>query len=876
MLASVTTAWPLCGRDGDRAGIVALLRSRRGVLLAGPSGVGKTSLASAAARELETAGWTVVRLVASRPAAAIPLGALAALLTDGDAAGDTTPAFVRARATLAALAGDGAAVLMIDDVHWFDEASAALLHQLVAQGHATVLMTVLTGETAPAAVTALWKDGLVERMDVVPLRDDAVRDLLEHVLDGPVESLTARRLWQRCAGNALYLRELVAEAVRLDLVQRREGLWCIDTLPPGSPRLAELVGERLGALDDDQRTALEVIAVGEPIRLDVLHELADAAAVERLEAAGVVAIGTHGGQVVARPAHPLYGDVVRSAIPELRRRRMIGLLADTLERNGVSARDDIIRLALWRLDGGGSPAPGLLLRAARAAHFAFDGATSERLARFAWAADRTFASAQVLADVLFARGEYAERERLLADLASNVRDDEERAIVAIARSLGWFWGLADGAAAERVLVAAESEIEDPGWWSEVRATRATLTGQGGRHRDTLALLADVPDAATSDRANLQAGLAEAFALPGVGRAEDAVVRIDAAIAAGSRIGQQLTMFRVGLLVSARSMASVALGNLDEAAASAHAGLETSVATGNRAAEGFFGATLGFVQLHQGLLVSAQRTYRESASAFRAASHLGPLRWSLGGLMYAAALARDGEVAHEAGRALDALGSHPAVMFETTISQARAWAAVADGHPEGGRGMLRDAAVEARSRGAVLDESAVLHDLARLGHAGQVAQRLHDLAAVAQGEYVSVLADNATALARGDPTALGDAADRFAAMGFNLRAAESAMAASEASARAHDQRTAARWARRATELAAQCEAPATPELAAYAGPVPLTNREREIASLASDGLTSRVIAERLYLSARTVENHLARIYSKLGVTSRAELADVVRR
>jgi DNA-binding CsgD family transcriptional regulator/MoxR-like ATPase len=876
MLASVTTAWPLCGRDGDRAGIVALLRSRRGVLLAGPSGVGKTSLASAAARELETDGWTVVRLVASRPAAAIPLGALAALLTDGDAAGDTTPAFVRARATLAALAGDGAAVLMIDDVHWFDEASAALLHQLVAQGHATVLMTVLTGETAPAAVTALWKDGLVERMDVVPLRDDAVRDLLEHVLDGPVESLTARRLWQRCAGNALYLRELVAEAVRLDLVQRREGLWCIDTLPPGSPRLAELVGERLGALDDDQRTALEVIAVGEPIRLDVLHELADAAAVERLEAAGVVAIGTHGGQVVARPAHPLYGDVVRSAIPELRRRRMIGLLADTLERNGVSARDDIIRLALWRLDGGGSPAPGLLLRAARAAHFAFDGATSERLARFAWAADRTFASAQVLADVLFARGEYAERERLLADLASNVRDDEERAIVAIARSLGWFWGLADGAAAERVLVAAESEIEDPGWWSEVRATRATLTGQGGRHRDTLALLADVPDAATSDRANLQAGLAEAFALPGVGRAEDAVVRIDAAIAAGSRIGQQLTMFRVGLLVSARSMASVALGNLDEAAASAHAGLETSVATGNRAAEGFFGATLGFVQLHQGLLVSAQRTYRESASAFRAASHLGPLRWSLGGLMYAAALARDGEVAHEAGRALDALGSHPAVMFETTISQARAWAAVADGHPEGGRGMLRDAAVEARSRGAVLDESAVLHDLARLGHAGQVAERLHDLAAVAQGEFVSVLADNATALARGDPTALGDAADRFAAMGFNLRAAESAMAASEASARAHDQRTAARWARRATELAAQCEAPATPELAAYAGPVPLTNREREIASLASDGLTSRVIAERLYLSARTVENHLARIYSKLGVTSRAELADVVRR
>jgi DNA-binding NarL/FixJ family response regulator len=58
-------------------------------------------------------------------------------------------------------------------------------------------------------------------------------------------------------------------------------------------------------------------------------------------------------------------------------------------------------------------------------------------------------------------------------------------------------------------------------------------------------------------------------------------------------------------------------------------------------------------------------------------------------------------------------------------------------------------------------------------------------------------------------------------------------------------------------------------------VPLTNREREIALLAADGLASRVVAERLYVSVRTVENHLGRIYTKLGVASRAELAEVVR-
>jgi DNA-binding NarL/FixJ family response regulator len=852
-----------------------VLRSGRGAILAGVSGVGKTSLASAVAAELEPAGWTLVRLVASRPSASVPLGALAGLLTPGER-GEGIPALLQARAGIAAIAAGRPAVVVLDDAQWLDEASAVVLHQLVAQGDITLLATLRTGEPAPAPVTVLWKDGLVQRIDVAPLGDESVRDLLEAVLEGPVETLTATRLWRRCAGNALYLRELVGEAARLGLLRRRAGLWCVDDLPPGSARLAELVAERFGSLDHHERAALEAIAVGEPIDLGTLDQLADRDAVERLEAAGVVAVEADDEHVVARPAHPLYGDVVRSSLPDLRRRRLMRTLADALERRGATAREDSIRLALWRLDGGGSPAPGLLLTAARHAHFAFDGMTAERLARAAWAADHSFEAAHVLADVLFARGGYVEREELLAELAATATTDDERAVVAVSRALGWFWGLADGEAAERVLVEAEGEVTDPGWWSELRATRATLIGQSGRHREVLDLLADLPADGVSGRARLQAALAEAFALPGVGRGEDAIARIDDAVPVGAQIGPQLTLFRAGLLQSAKAMALVALGRLDKAAEAARTGLEAAVATGNRAAEGFFGATLGWIQLHQGLLVSAQRTYRESATAFRASSHRGPLRWALAGLMFAAALARDREVAGEAGRALDALGPHPAALFDTAIRRARAWAAVADGDPEHARLLLRDAAAEARSRGAVLDESAALHDLARLGAAKEVAERLCSLAAIAQGDHLRILADNAVGLARGDPDTLGDAAQRFAALGFNLRAAESAMAASEASARAHDQRAATRWARRATELAAQCEAPATPELVGPAGPVPLTNREREIALLAADGLPSRVIAERLYVSVRTVDNHLARIYTKLGVTSRSELPAVLRR
>jgi DNA-binding NarL/FixJ family response regulator len=56
---------------------------------------------------------------------------------------------------------------------------------------------------------------------------------------------------------------------------------------------------------------------------------------------------------------------------------------------------------------------------------------------------------------------------------------------------------------------------------------------------------------------------------------------------------------------------------------------------------------------------------------------------------------------------------------------------------------------------------------------------------------------------------------------------------------------------------------------------LTTRERQVAELAAEGVKSRDIADRLYLSPRTVENHLQRVYAKLGVNSRTELAPALR-
>jgi DNA-binding CsgD family transcriptional regulator len=73
--------------------------------------------------------------------------------------------------------------------------------------------------------------------------------------------------------------------------------------------------------------------------------------------------------------------------------------------------------------------------------------------------------------------------------------------------------------------------------------------------------------------------------------------------------------------------------------------------------------------------------------------------------------------------------------------------------------------------------------------------------------------------------------------------------------------------------AKGEAPAGPPAGVAepaAGVKALTRREREVAELVADGLGNREIAERLYLSKRTVDSHVEHVFTKLGFSSRAQL------
>lgn len=112
------------------------------------------------------------------------------------------------------------------------------------------------------------------------------------------------------------------------------------------------------------------------------------------------------------------------------------------------------------------------------------------------------------------------------------------------------------------------------------------------------------------------------------------------------------------------------------------------------------------------------------------------------------------------------------------------------------------------------------------------------------------------------------------MGMDLLAAEAASTAAAAWQRAGQARRAAAARTRAAACTARCEGARTPLLTPSAASFALTDREREVALLATDGAASKEIADALHLSVRTVDNHLQRAYAKLGVTNRRELAEIL--
>jgi DNA-binding CsgD family transcriptional regulator len=135
---------------------------------------------------------------------------------------------------------------------------------------------------------------------------------------------------------------------------------------------------------------------------------------------------------------------------------------------------------------------------------------------------------------------------------------------------------------------------------------------------------------------------------------------------------------------------------------------------------------------------------------------------------------------------------------------------------------------------------------------------------------------ASALQSGDAGELSSLSEAFEQLGDLVAAIDAAAYAAETYGRMQLRGSASICASRAETLAQQCGGASTPALRRVTDRSPLTDREREIAILLGEGLSSRQVAERLTLSVRTIENHIYRAMAKTGVTNRAELVKLASR
>ena len=266
--------------------------------------------------------------------------------------------------------------------------------------------------------------------------------------------------------------------------------------------------------------------------------------------------------------------------------------------------------------------------------------------------------------------------------------------------------------------------------------------------------------------------------------------------------------------------------------------------------------------------TAKRWFRETVARSDATGFNGPRAMALAGLAAASGLLGDVDASGDAVVAMDEVRGFDFLRPERELG--RAWWLVAAGDVPAACRVLSDAAEDAMSSGHLTSAGWLLHDVARLGRAAEVTERLDRLAGSCASAFLTARADHARALTTLDADALEDVADRMEAMGALLVAAEAAGAAAQASARAGLTRRSHALGTRAATLAGRCEGARTPGLFRSDAVAALTTRESEVAAMAAAGLASRDIAGRLFLSVRTVNNHLQRVYAKLGVASRDEL------
>lgn len=917
---------PVFGREPELGEIKAFLDATpddaAALRIEGEAGVGKTTLWAEGVRLGRSSGWRVLSASASEQEAKLAFATLGDLLGDVlDEVADGLPppqrraidvALLRAESggvrpdrravglavvdTIRHVAGSARVLLAVDDVQWADVSSAQALAFAVRRLHDVPVGIIATLRVAPGLrdrmeLDRALPDERLRRLSVGPLDSAALQRLLSSRATGLSASF-ARRLNEASGGNPFFALEL-ARAVE------RDGLEPLPGEPMPVPRdLARLLRSRIQGLTAEARDLLVFVAAAGRPTVPLLRKLGSSpteAAAAYEEGERLELIETIAGRV--RFTHPLLGSAVYAQAGPDRRRSAHSRLAEVV--------NDPIERA-WHLalstEGTDADVASALDRAAEVAESRGAPAVAAELSEFAQrltpAADEDSARARALASAerLFQAGELA---RAIAQMERVVADAPPGPIKAHALHMLGHFEWMDARRIRGLLDRALQETDDDAPQELLcdlhRAMAWTLWTSGdlrlgASHADDALALAE----ATGDRVRIALSLVPVAAVGFfIGRPSSMT-----SIRRAASLGGELPGIYLALVDPRRILGALLLwtGDLDAARKElvlsyqqtverGHLGslwevlhylVELEVRAGNWAlADGYAAEGLDIVtdvrqeqarevHLWSKAVVSAHRGLVDVARAYAIeglrlaerhedriyvlnnASVLGFLEHSLGN----ASGAHERmwplvEVAERMG--LEEPGIFPFLPDEIEVLIE-----------------LRELA-QAQALLERLEEQATARDRA-LALAG--AARCRGLLAAVRGDLDSAVA------------AVEDALVHHGRVAQPFDLARTLLVKGQIQRRRKSKRPARETLDQALEIFDRLGAPlwaekARVELSRIGGRAPsptgLTPTELQVADLVGQGMTNREVAAALFMSEHTVRANLKRIYGKLGIRSRTELA-----
>lgn len=332
------------------------------VVVTGAAGAGLSTFLEAAARALS--GRFAVRVIGvpqSQSGVRFALGSILAPNLPGHT--KATPlTMLRACQESLRLGGRPGppALLVVDDADRLDESSLWVLNQLQSESRIRLLVSHHTDCQLKAELTASPSG---QRVTPVVLKDLGLEGLMRLLQLPPTPNPPpplVSDLYALGGGNLLRTQWLIEDAAERGAIEARDGLLSA-ALPagPAAVKLPELARRRWARRTDAERTAVDLLAVGEPVALDRLEQLVSPATLAALEREGTIRV-RRSPQAFVFLAHAADAMVARGMLERTRALELRGRLVESRGRTEESLWDLLNRVEYLQDAGGTVPDLDLL------------------------------------------------------------------------------------------------------------------------------------------------------------------------------------------------------------------------------------------------------------------------------------------------------------------------------------------------------------------------------------------------------------------------------------------------------------------------------------------------------------------------------------